>query len=76
MSSPIHDIEHGHRETPRAGTAEVPIKGKVCRHGRCPGYGQGDAQDGVGPELGLVGGAIKIDKRLVDHYLKPGILAF
>ena len=45
------------------------IEGHTLLGSTSLGNGQADAEDGVGAELGLVGGAVKLDEELVDRGL-------
>ena len=70
---PLRMLKNGHGQDPRAGPAEVAVERQVVRRGGRVGAGQGDAEDGVRPELALVRRAVELDERGVDVGLVGGV---
>ena len=66
MSAAVENVHHGHGQNLGVGAADIVVQGGAQGLGRCLGAGQGSAQDGVGAQLGLVGGAVQLDQSLVD----------
>ncbi len=69
----IQDVHHGHGEAAGVGPPDISVE----RHeqGICsrPCNGHGNAQDGVGPQLALVGGPVQFDQCLVNETLIHGL---
>ena len=59
----VEDVHHRHRQILGVGAAEVAVERQPDRVGGGVGDGQGDAEDGVGAELGLVGRAVQFDQQ-------------
>ena len=69
----VDDVHHRHRQQVRVGAADVAVEREPGRVGRGPGDGERDAEDRVGAQLGLVGGAVGVEHRLVDEPLVVGV---
>ncbi len=69
VGTAIDDVQHRHRQGHRALAAEAGVEGLARCRGRGVGGGQGDAENGVGPEPALVGGAIEGQQGGVDAFL-------
>ncbi len=57
------------------GAAEVAEEREFGGLGGGVRDGEGDAEDGVGAERGLVGGGVQVEHRLVDQPLLGGVVA-
>ena len=68
----VEDVHHRHRQQVGVGPADVAVERQPGRLGRGLGHGERDAEDRVGAEVGLVGGAVELDHRLVDLALVVG----
>ena len=66
MGAAVEDVHHGHGQDLGVGAADIVVQGGAQGLGRRLGAGQGSAQNGVGAQLGLVGGAVQLDEGLVD----------
>ena len=75
MCAAIDDIHHGHRQCAGGGAADITIERQTGRLGRRTRDCEGDTQDGIGAEAGLVGRAVQIDHCLVDLQLVFGFQA-
>ena len=75
MRAAVEDVHHRHRQHVRVRAAEVAEQRQVGGLGGGLGDGQRDAEDGVGAERALVGGAVQVDHRLVDQPLLGGVEA-
>ena len=75
MRAAVDDVHHRHREQVRVGTADVAVERQAGRVGRGAGDGERDAEDRVGAQLGLVGGAVGVEHGLVDQPLVVGVEA-
>ena len=65
----VDDVEGGHGEHKlgvASQLAKVLVEGHALSGGAGLGHGQGDPQDGVGAQLGLVLGAVQLDHGLVN----------
>ena len=71
----VDDIHLWHRQAPGGGAAEVPVERLPGRVRRCLRTGERNAEDGVGAEIRLVGGAVEFDHAAVDLRLLAGIHA-
>ena len=71
----VEDVHQRNGQYVGVRAAQVLVQRQVG--GGCGGVGngQGDAEDGVGAELGLVGGAVQVDHGLVDAALVGGVEA-
>ena len=73
MCPAIDDVHHGHRQGPGVGAAHITIEWQPLDLCRSAGHGQGDPEQGVGPQAGLVLSAVDIDQDSVDSSLVPHI---
>ena len=71
----IDDVHHRHRQDPRRGAADIAVERQLVRGGRRLGDGERHAENGVGAEPALVGGAVERDHGLVDLDLGLGVHA-
>jgi hypothetical protein len=69
MGATIDDVHHRHRQQPGVGTADIAVERQAARLGSGAGCRERDAENGVGAELALVGGAIERDHGLVERDL-------
>ena len=75
MRTAVQDVHHGDGQDVGVGTADVLVQ-RELRLLRCGvGNGQGDTEDGVGAELGLVRGSVELDHGEVDGALLVGLEA-
>ena len=72
MGATVEDVHHRHRQQVGVGPADVAVERQPGRLGRGLGDGERGAEDGVGAEVGLVGGAVELVHRLVDLALVVG----
>ena len=66
VSAAIEDVHHGHGQHLGVDAANVVVEGAAQALSSGLGAGQGGAQDGVGAQVGLVGGAVQLDHGLID----------
>ena len=71
----VDDVHHRHRQQVGVRAAHVAEQRKAGGFGGSLGDGQGHAEDGVGAQALLVGGAVQVDHRLVDQALLGGVEA-
>jgi hypothetical protein len=64
---------HRHRQQVRVGATDVAEERQAGGLGRGLRGGEGDTEDRVGAELGLVGRAVEVEHRLVDEALVVGV---
>ena len=69
VGAAVEDVHHGHGQHLGVGAADVVVQGGAQALGCGLGAGQGGAQDGVGAQAALVGGAVQLDEHLVDGHL-------
>ena len=69
MRAAVEDVHHGHGQGFGVDAADIVVQAHAAGGGAGLGAGQGGAQDGVGAESGLVGGAVELDEQLVDRGL-------
>ena len=69
MSAAVEDVHHGHGEGLGVDTADIVVEADAQALSGGLGAGQGGAQDGVGAQTALVGGAVELDHGLVDGSL-------
>ena len=69
MRAAVEDVHQRHGQDVRVRAAQVLVQRQVGGRGGSVGNREGDAEDGVGAELALVGGAVKVDHGLVDAAL-------
>ena len=75
MGTAVEDVHHGHGQGLAVHAAHVVVEGHTQALSGGLGHGQGAAQDGVGTQAGLVGGAVQLDHGLVDGHLVQGVHA-
>ena len=66
VSAAVEDVHHGHGQGLGIDAADVVVEAGAGNEGAGLRAGQRHAEDGVGAETGLVGGAVKLDEHLVD----------
>ncbi len=66
VSAAVENVHHGHGQNLGRWRRRYSCTGGAQGLGRRLGAGQGSAQNGVGAQLGLVGGAVQLDQSLVD----------
>ena len=69
VSAAVEDVHHGHRQGLGVDAADIAVQGHAQALGSGLGTGQGGAQNGVGAQTALVGGAVQVDEGLVDGHL-------
>jgi len=69
----VQDVHHGDGQDVGVGTADVLVQRELRLLRGGVGDGQGDTEDGVGPELGLVRGPVELDHGEVDGTLLVGL---
>ena len=72
MRTAVDDVHHRNGERVRVGAADVAVERKTERSGSGLCDGEGHAEDGVGAELGLRGGAVKLEHEVIDTALIAG----
>jgi hypothetical protein len=75
VGAAVEDVHHRHRQHVRVGAADVAEQRQVRRVGGGTGHRHRHAEDRVGAEPGLVGGAVEVEHRLVDEPLLVGVEA-
>ena len=75
MDATVEDIHHRCGQQVGVDAAQVLVQRQARRLGCGAGDGQRHAQDGVGTELGLVGGIVRGNQRGIDSALVEGIEA-
>ena len=75
MHAAIEDVHHGRGQQVGVDAAQVLVQRQARRLGSGAGDGQRHAQDGVGTELGLVGGTVRGNQRGIDGALVEGVEA-
>src|SRR5690606_2677447 len=73
--APVQNVHEGHRQIPGGDAPYVTIQGQPHRRGRRLGHGQRHAQNGVGAQAALVGGAVQLNHEPVDLHLLQGVHA-
>ena len=71
----VQHVHHRHGQHVGVGAADGAVQRDLQLGGRRLGRRQRHAEDGVGPEAGLVVGAVEVDHRLVDGPLVEGVEA-
>ena len=66
MGAAVENVHHGHGQSLGVDAADIVVEAGAQGLGGGLGAGQGRAQDGVGAQALLVGGAVQIDEGLVD----------
>lgn len=75
MDTTVEDIHHRRGQQVGVDAAQVLVQRQARRLGSGAGDGQRHAQDGVGTELGLVGGTVRGNQRGIDGALVEGVEA-
>ena len=75
MHAAVEDIHHGRGQQMSVDAAQVLVQRQARRLGSGAGDGQRHAQDGVGTELGLVGGTVRGNQCGIDGALVEGVEA-
>ena len=75
MHAAVEDVHHGRGQQVSVDAAQVLVQRQARRLGSGAGNGQRHAQDGVGTELGLVGGTVRGNQRGIDGALVEGVEA-
>src|SRR5690606_31066004 len=71
----VEDVHQWHWQYVCVRAAQVLVQWQVGAHSGSICYCQGDAEDGVGAQLGLVGGAVQFNHGGVDGALVSGVKA-
>ena len=66
VGAAVEDVHQRNGQDVRVRAAEVAVERQRSGFGGCAGYGQGNAEDGVGAQAGLVLGSVQVDHGLVD----------
>lgn len=70
VGTAVEDVHEGHGQDiwllGSGQVGDVGVQGNTLLRGTSLGDGQADTQDGIGTEVGLVGGAVELDEELVD----------
>ena len=66
VSAAVEDVHHRHGQGLGIDAADIVVQAHAGSGSAGLGAGQGHAQDGVGAQTGLVGGAVELDEQLVD----------
>ena len=72
VGASVDDVHHRHRHHVGVGSADVAIQRDVQISGGGLGYGQRHAEDGIGSQAGLGGGAVQFEHLVVDGTLLQG----
>ena len=72
MRAAVDDVHHRHRQRARRDPADVAVERGAEALRRRLGGGEAGAEDGVGAEPALVGGAVEVDEDAVDAHLVGG----
>ena len=75
MHTAVEDVHHGRGQQVGIDAAQILVQRQARRLGSGAGDGQRHAQDGVGTELGLVGGTVRGNQRGIDGALVEGVEA-
>ena len=75
VNAAVQDVHHGRGQRVRVGAAQVGVKREPRGGSGCAGGCQAHAQDCVGAQLALVGGAVGGDKGRVNTALVAGVEA-
>ena len=75
MHAAVEDVHHRCGQQMSVDAAQVLAQRQARRLGSGAGNGQRHAQDGVGTELGLVGGTVRGNQRGIDSALVEGVEA-
>ena len=69
VSAAVQDVHHGHRQLLGVDAADIVVQSHAQGLGSSLGAGQGRAQNGVGAQAALVGGAVQLDHSLINGHL-------
>ena len=75
MSAAVQNVHHRHRQPGCVDTAQEPIEGNAQGQSSCPCAGNGNSQNGIGAQIGLVLGAVCCDHSAVNGIDIGGIHA-
>ncbi len=62
MRTAVEDVELGQRQDTAVDSAHVPIQRQLLGSSSRPRHGEADPEQGVGPEVGFVRGAVRFDQ--------------
>ena len=71
----VQNVHHGHRQLIAGHAAQETVQGHIQRDGGCAGRGDGDGQDGVCAEVGLILGAVGFQHSGIDGVDVRGVHA-
>ena len=69
MRPTVENVQHGDRQHPSGRTAQVLEEGDIERGRGGPGRSQGNTEDCIGAEVGLVGSGVEVEHDLVECLL-------
>ena len=75
VGAAVQDVEHGYRQQRGGRAAEIGVERQAGEVGRRLGHRQRHAENGVGAEPALAGGAVELDESAVDEHLVPRVHA-
>ena len=75
VSAAVEDVHHGNRQLLGVNAADIVVQSHAQGLGSSLGASQGSAQNGVGAQTALVGGAVQLDHGLVDGDLVQNVHA-
>ena len=75
MCAAVQNVHHGHRQLIAGHAAQETVQGHIQRDGGCAGRGDGDGQDGVCAEVGLILGAVGFQHSGIDGVDVRGVHA-
>ena len=75
MGAAVEDVHHGDGQLVAGNAAQEAVQGNVQRDGSRTGRSDGDRQDGVGTQVGLILGAVSLQHGSVDRIDVSGIQA-
>jgi hypothetical protein len=75
VGAAVDDVHQGHRQHAGVGATQVLVQRHLQLERRRPRDRHGHAQDGVGADLALVGGAVRRQHRRIDAGLVEGVAA-
>ena len=76
MHAAVENVHHRRGQQVGVDATQVLVQRQARRLGSGAGNGQRHAQDGVGTELGLVGGTVRGNQRGIDGALIEGVEAY
>ena len=74
MSAAVHNVHHRNGQRKAVDAAEITIQRKSAFFSSCACYRQGNSQNGVGAEAGLIRGAVELDHGAVNFRLLAGVV--